>query len=90
MTKAKVAATAAPSQPVAVYAITAKGSNAKLKEGTYAVGAAADGNKGSLIAIAAIGPTFTLAQMQEVCKARNHPLFVSYAIRRGWVAQVQS
>jgi len=85
--KAALAATVTPAAPQ-LYSVTAKGMGARVKHGTYNLLAAEGGNHGTLQAIIAIGATFTLAQMQAACAARNHKLFAAYAIRRGWVAPV--
>lgn len=87
---AKVKSPATATAPVAVtrYSVTAKGQNARCKEGTWEVAADKDGNKGSLAAIAALGASFTMAEMQSACAARNHKRFATYAVRRGWVAAI--
>jgi hypothetical protein len=84
--------------PVAqLYALTAKGNAANLSSGTkwplpVATNTNATGNTGgnaaTLAAVAKLGATFTLAQYQQACAARNHKGFAAYGIRNGWVAPV--
>lgn len=88
MAKSPKAPVATAPAVVTRYSVTAKGQNARCKEGTWEIAADKDGNKGSLAAIAALGATFTMAEMQAACAARNHKRFATYAVRRGWVAAV--
>jgi hypothetical protein len=84
--------------PVAqLYTLTAKGVAANLSTATkWPLPVAANsnaqgatgGNAATLAAVAKLGATFTLAQYQQACAARNHKGFAAYGIRNGWVAPV--